>query len=277
MKSGAPYDKIEIILPGNSSIYILAFLLFLVLGFVNSCGKGEEKEAEVSEAPVSEVVVEGVEDYEGAEDYMDHETDTDEIYDTDELTRHFPRISTIKIVSVSQDLRDGFHVVVETDNSDAPDTEYIYEWKINGEEIIGAAQEVLQWQDGFKKGDSLSVGVIPVSDIGQGVWKAEGSMVIPNSPPEIISEPGTLFEDGKFSYTVEALDPDGDTFDITLSNAPRGMIIEPAAGLITWEYGSQDGGDYEVLIIVTDSEGAQVSQALTFTIHPDDSSPLSAP
>lgn len=271
MKNAIPRNKIEITYPGSPSRYLCSILLALVLCITSACGKDDEKSEEVIEAPVAGEILE---ETEGGADY---ETEADVRYDTDERVRHLPRIRAIRIVSLTSDMRDGFKAVVQTDKADTGDIEYIYEWKINGEEIIGAAREAVEWQDGFKKGDSLTVGVIPVSDIGEGVWKAEGTITIPNSPPQITSEPDTLFQDGKFSYTVEAVDPDGDTFDYTLRGAPGGMIIEPAAGLITWQYGSEDAGDYEVVIIVADSEGALSSQTLTFTIHPEDSSHLAEP
>ena len=47
----------------------------------------------------------------------------------------------------------------------------------------------------------------------------------------------------------------------TLRNSPRGMTIEPATGLIVWDYGEQDAGTYTVTIVVSDSEGAKAFAA----------------
>ena len=46
------------------------------------------------------------------------------------------------------------------------------------------------------------------------------------------------------------------------------MTIEPATGLIVWDYGEQDAGTYTVTIVVSDSEGAKASQDLTLSIDP---------
>ncbi len=171
----------------------------------------------------------------------------------------------------SDNPRDGFKTEIDYDKSQAENTDFIYEWKVNGSEITGANEGELKWQEGFKKGDTITVTVTPYNDLGQGATSAEGSFRIPNSPPVITSQPDTSFEKGKFSYTVEAQDPDGDAMDFSLKNAPKGMTIEPATGLIVWEYDEKEAGDYKVTVIVTDSEGARAVQDLTLSIHPQGS------
>ncbi len=177
-------------------------------------------------------------------------------------------IRSVKIATISDNPRDGFKADIEHTGEVDESAGYLYEWKLNGKDITGADGEKLEWREEFKKGDTINVAVTPYSDLGQGAVSAEGSFRIPNSPPVITSEPDTSFKEGKFSYIVEAEDPDGDSFDFSLKNAPRGMTIEPAAGLILWEYGEKDAGDYKVTVIVTDSEGAKASQELTLSINP---------
>lgn len=180
-------------------------------------------------------------------------------------------IRSVKILMPSDNPRDGFKTEIDYDKSQTGNTDFIYEWKVNGSEITGANEGELKWQEGFKKGDTITVTVTPYNDLGQGATSAEGSFRIPNSPPVITSQPDTSFEKGKFSYTVEAQDPDGDSMDFSLKNAPKGMTIEPATGLIVWEYDEKEAGDYKVTVIVTDSEGARAVQDLTLSIHPQGS------
>ena len=71
----------------------------------------------------------------------------------------------------------------------------------------------------------------------------EGSFRILNSPPVITSRPDMSFQDGKFSIQVEALEPDGDTLDYSIKNAPKGMTIEPSTGLIVWGFSDKDAGE----------------------------------
>lgn len=198
----------------------------------------------------------------------------EEPFDTDTSGQSIPSLKEIKLIKIkmlSGSPRDGFEAMVEF-SGDSADTEVIYDWKHNGDDITGAHDKKLEWMEGFRKGDTITLSVTPYSDLGQGVASAAGSITIPNSPPVITSEPDTSFEEGRFSYIVRAEDPDGDPVDFSLRNAPKGMTIEPAAGLILWEYGEKDEGDYKVKVIVTDSDGAQSVQELTLSIHPTKSS-----
>lgn len=242
--------------------YVLIPLAIILL---NACGGEEAPEPEAVDAPVvNETEVQSPGD-------DNNETPGQYTYESQGSVADLPKIKSVSIAPVSRNIRDGFRALVQTDGSG--DTDFVYEWKHNDQRLIGETDSVLKWRDEFKKGDKLSLSVVPVSELGQGLWVAEGAIMIPNSPPQIISQPEGQFETGEFSYTVEAADPDGDSFDYTLRGAPVGMTIEPATGLITWKYGAQDAGDYEVLIIVTDSEGAETTQTLNFTIHGQDAAP----
>lgn len=249
----------------------LACLFVSCLLFSPGCGSGREKADEPEE--VSADVAE-----ESYNEPGEESTGEAERYDFDDSSvPSLSRISSVKVVTLSEDPRDGFKVEISYSEPEAAGgSNFIYAWKINGEEIFGETGEELKWREGLKKGDTITVSVTPYSDLGQGALLAEGSFKIPNSPPRITSEPKATFEDGKFSYTVEARDPDGDALDFTLRNAPAGMTIEPATGLIVWEYDGQDRGVYTVTIIVSDSEGAQASQELTLSIDPDNSAPEEA-
>ena len=246
------------IIPG---VLVLVFFLSL------SCSGGDKPATESTESTqgLAEEVETEIEDY---EEYSDE-------YGEDNYSEPgaspLPKLYDIKIQMMSNTPRDGFKAEPKSDNPDNGNINYLYEWKHNGELIIGGNNQVQQWQDEFEKGDTLSVSIIPFDDSGEGTWKAEGSFLIPNSPPRILTEPETTFEDGNFSYKIEAEDPDGDPFDFTLRNAPKGMTIEPAIGLITWKYGPEDAGRYSFKILVTDSQGAYVFQELNFTIPPDQS------
>src|SRR3990167_2885808 len=243
----------------------LKYLLIITLVLLSGC-KGENGDGSVTDQPAPELTEEPVME---TEDVPEEESP-----DTGYSEPSVPSLADIKAVKIhmlSDDPREGFRAEIVYKGVPDESTSFIYEWKQNGSDLTGASEEKLEWREGFKKGDTITVAVTPYSDLGRGVMSAEGSFKIPNSPPVITSEPGTSFEEGRFSYIVEALDPDGDPIDFSLKNAPRGMTIEPAPGLIIWEYGEKDAGDYKVIVIVTDSEGAESRQELTLSIHPQDS------
>lgn len=241
----------------------LKCLLVITLLLLPGC-RGDEGDESVTEVSAPELTDETETETE--------ETPEEESFDTDTSGQSIPslaEIESVKINMLSDSPRDGFEAEVEY--SGDVDTDVIYDWKHNGDDITGAHDKKLEWMEGFRKGDTITLSVTPYSDLGQGAASAAGSITIPNSPPVITSEPGTTFEEGRFSYIVRAEDPDGDPVDFSLRNAPRGMTIEPAAGLILWEYGEKDAGDYKVIVIVTDSDGAQSVQELTLSIHPPES------
>jgi len=178
-----------------------------------------------------------------------------------------PVVRSITIVNKSEsDPRQGFKAVVEAFDPDQDEIEFRYQWKLEGEEIIGAIDEEMDWHEDFVKGSHVSVEVIPFDGIDEGVWKAEGNFTIPNSPPKILSEPNSRIEGGKFIYVILAEDPDGDSIEFTLKNAPKGMTIEPATGLISWDFDENDLGEHSIEIAVSDSEGAKSTQTLNLNI-----------
>ncbi|MER3445778.1 MAG: hypothetical protein C4291_02585 [Candidatus Dadabacteria bacterium] len=186
---------------------------------------------------------------------------------TDIGKNHPPEVTSISIAYVSDNNpRGGLRTVARAKDPDGDEVSFRYQWKRNGEKIIGAVGDALEWQDNFKKGDKISVEVIPYYGKDEGIWKAEGEFTIPNSPPRITSEPEAKMEGGKFRYAVKAEDPDGDPIEFTLKDAPRGMSIDPKTGIITWDFNEKDAGEYRVEVIASDPEGAKSSQILTLTI-----------
>ncbi|MFI5324171.1 MAG: Ig domain-containing protein [Thermodesulfobacteriota bacterium] len=240
----------------NFSKYLIIAALVLLSGCNRNSGNEQpvrkEASTEATQEPVTESESGPEADIETAENALPTLSD----------------IKSIKVLAHSDNPRDGFRVEIEYGKHEPESMGYLYEWKVNGQSIPGANENELDWQDGFKKGDEITVSVTPYNSLGQGTSSAEGRFRIPNSPPVITSEPDTSFQDGKFSYAVVAEDPDGDPLDYSLKNAPRGMTIEPATGLIVWEYGEKDEGEYKVTVIVTDSDGARAVQELTLSIHP---------
>ena len=88
-----------------------------------------------------------------------------------------------------------------------------------------------------------------------------------NRPPMIISAPRTTATEGIFyAYLVKVLD-EGDVLSFSLIDSPDDMTIDSAQGSITWMPVSDDVGDHNVVVRVTDARGLTASQAFTLTVQ----------
>ena len=91
-----------------------------------------------------------------------------------------------------------------------------------------------------------------------------------NQPPAIVSMPPVAATERQlYQYDVQATDPDpGDTLVFSLDDAPAGMTIDPATGLISWTPATGQAGDHAVTVRVTDAGGLSASQTFTITVTP---------
>jgi len=244
--------------------FLVLFPIFLIVALACGGGDTQNRERNRSKTPSSKTMPEKRETITRAENSKEG---SDESAEVGGDKNNPPQITSIKIVNVSDsDPRQGFRAVVEAQDPDGDEVSLRYQWKKSGEDIVGATGEVLEWQEDFKKGDNISVEVTPFDGKVEGIWKAEGSFTIPNSPPTIVSEPEGRMEGGKFIYTVKAEDPDGDPIEFTLKNAPKGMAIEPATGVITWEFDEKDVGEYKVEVTASDPDGGKAVQILNLRV-----------
>ncbi|NIP29985.1 MAG: hypothetical protein GTO02_07180 [Candidatus Dadabacteria bacterium] len=177
-----------------------------------------------------------------------------------------PKMRSIRIVTLTSNPRDGFQAIATAIDPEGDPVNFIYQWKYNKEDIVGATEDSLEWREEFVKGGELSIEVIPYDDEAQGIWKSEGSFDIPNSPPIIDSEPPTSVTDGKFKYNYNAYDPDGDEIKFSLNNAPEGMILNTSLKVIEWIFTEKNKGTYNVEFLVSDMDGASTSQLLDITV-----------
>jgi hypothetical protein len=89
-----------------------------------------------------------------------------------------------------------------------------------------------------------------------------------NDTPQITSKPvltGRVW--GSYSYAVKADDADiDDKLVYSLASAPEGMTIEPGSGLINFIPTSDQAGNYDIIVKVTDSAGSSVTQSFSLAI-----------
>jgi basic membrane protein A len=87
-----------------------------------------------------------------------------------------------------------------------------------------------------------------------------------NQPPVITSTAITSATVGEaYTYTVEAIDPDGDTLTYSLLAAPADMAIVATIGVISWT--PTAAGTFSVTVNVSDGELSD-SQSFTLTVSP---------
>ncbi|MGA1841632.1 MAG: PKD domain-containing protein [bacterium] len=89
-----------------------------------------------------------------------------------------------------------------------------------------------------------------------------------NAPPEITSTPETTaLEDSLYTYDAEADDQDGDTLTYSLTQAPSGMTIDDATGLVQWTPVQSQVGDNPVTILVNDGKGRTATQSFVIVVQ----------
>jgi len=157
----------------------------------------------------------------------------------------------------------------EARDPDGDALEFRYVWSVNG-------RRVEEWKpsletDQLRKGDRIQVRV----------WASDGehesdpifshAVTVANAPPEIVSAPSGLGEDGVFRYAVKAQDPDGDrSLRYYVEQGPSGMTVNPVMGEVLWRPTADDAGLHPVKIVVKDSEGLSVFQTFDITIRAEE-------
>lgn len=251
--------------------FSLTAILFGCLLLTTSCSFGEDLEKDAltkKENKASQVQNDSsnndkssADDYEDTELYAQVESEGDII---------FPKTKSVSIESTNNE--DGqriLKVALSLQNGAVEDFDFTYKWFYNDEDILGEIDNFVPWNNDYKKGDKIRVQIIPPNVDEESFLVIDAEYIVPNSPPVITSEPPTEIkgEDKLFEYKVETDDPDGDEIEIALKNSPAGMTIEPASGLIKWDFTAEKpGSEYKIEIVATDSEGGNYTQEVTLTI-----------
>ena len=160
---------------------------------------------------------------------------------------------------------DNLKAQVKGSDLDGDFVYYTYQWEKDGKVIPDERNQVLD-RGRFKKGDTISVTVLPDDREIQGKPKKSDPVLISNSPPMIISTPPTTVEGTTYRYAVKANDPDQDPVIFTLKSGPKGMAIDREKGLIQWEIRKEDKGTHPIEIEASDPEGAKSTQRFTLTV-----------
>jgi hypothetical protein len=170
-------------------------------------------------------------------------------------------LTKAKLQIESSGNKDILRVVIERVEKDSKEIMYKYEWFINNQPVGAGGDSI----SGFKRGDKIAVKITPFSDDKFGQSRVL-NIEIQNTTPKI-SEGKELKYDGKvFSYQVGAVDPDGDTLLYTLVEAPPGMTIDAATGILNWQLKEGDYGTKQsVKVRITDGKGGEIIYPMEVT------------
>jgi hypothetical protein len=194
---------------------------------------------------------------------------------TPPATNHAPKIVEAKIVPDPAYTNTDLEVAIKAEDPEGDLINFKYQWiKFEGG---GPVRKAVNFEgettstlahDKFVHGDVVAVRITPFDWNG-----AEGQMyqsqlvVIKNSPPEIISAPPENFSGTLFTYQVKVKDPDNDSLTFSLSkDAPKGMIIDPATGLLTWAIPPGATGAFTARVNGDDGHGGTCYQRITLTV-----------
>lgn len=121
--------------------------------------------------------------------------------------------------------------------------------------------------------------VIKASD-GRGAFAEQQFTVevrdlVPNRPPVIISSPEiqafvTIESAPGYQYAVRAIDADADPITYILDQAPDGMSIDSATGLIGWNPSADQLGTHTVRVVADDGRGGTATQEYQVVVLSDE-------
>jgi hypothetical protein len=70
-----------------------------------------------------------------------------------------------------------------------------------------------------------------------------------------------------YLYHPVVLDPDGDIVTLSLKTSAPGMVFDSSTGNIQWQLNKSSEGSHHVVLVATDTDGAQSSQVYDLTIN----------
>lgn len=220
----------------------------------------------------SEVVSTGTDTQLCSGSYQRNDTVTVEVGTSDKGARasvtignSLPRV--VDISSTPAEIFSGTDITVTpvAEDADGDSVDFTYQWLVNGEADPLLVESTLPGNR-FTKGDTVQVLIVPNDFYDDGPTYESYAQLIPNAAPRITSQPPQGIASLDYRYQVEVHDPDDSTFTYRLAEAPQGMSIDTASGLLQWSLVDVTPGDYTIAIIVSDSEGVEAAQEYKLTL-----------
>lgn len=155
-------------------------------------------------------------------------------------------------------------VVPKASDPDGDPVTFRYRWLINGEEAFSDTNRLPG--DSFHRGDRIQLEITPSDGQTLGPVFRSKTFVVPDAPPDFLSQPPKKFKAKVYLYSPEVKDPDGDTLSYSLQAAPAGMAIDSATGRIRWPLEGENSGEYDFKIVAQDGLGGKAVQEIKLRI-----------
>jgi len=191
------------------------------------------------------------------------------------VDRTKPVISSSPVIEAAAGAVYSYNV--ESDAETAGEARYRLDYAPAGM-LIDPQTGLITWTPQESQEGTQSVTVVVADLAGNETQQAFNVSV--NQSPDIWTIGNKLVQEGEtLSFTVTAVDPDGDTPLVysLAAGAPEGAAIDPETGEFTWTPTEAQGpGEYDIYFKVTDSAGSVGTQKIRVTVTEENLVPLLA-
>lgn len=171
------------------------------------------------------------------------------------------------------DIRAGETLQATPHVSDPDDDplQFRYRWTVNGAD---KGRDRGFDTSGLKRGDKIQAYVVASDGQSESREQASPVLMLGNSPPTITQLPATRSDDGTFTYTFAARDPDGDrNLRFFVEKGPAGMRMDPITGVLTWTPSADQAGVHPVEVGVKDGRGEGSTFSFELTVGVQQAAP----
>jgi len=181
---------------------------------------------------------------------------------TFEAKTDVPSVTKARFEVESVDNADHLKVIAEGNRIGNVPVLFRYAWTKNGQPVEGGGDSI----SGFKRGDKIDVKITPYAGelLGQ---PRTLSTEIKNSTPKVTEDKQVVFEGNIMKYQVKATDPDGDKLTYALEDAPQGMTIDSATGLVQWPVKDDFSGKVSFKVKISDGNGGEIIYGLSANVE----------
>lgn len=156
--------------------------------------------------------------------------------------------------------------IPQATDPDGDPLEYEFTWLLNDREVRGATAATFDTRS-LERGDKLKARV-SVSDGEDASPELDSKVLdVANRPPRILGAPVIEAVVGGVEGQLEAEDPDGDvSLRFRLLEGPRGLVVDPISGRISWKPEAGSTGTHPVEVAVADTFGAESALRFELTV-----------